>query len=108
MKNKRRIAGVLIAVGLACYLVNLVVYVPKFSAYMQALNTWNHTISDAAPNPAAYGLDTAAFIISPSLTWAATILVLVGGGYLLAVLVASIARRFGHLEKEPEILKDSN
>jgi hypothetical protein len=36
------------------------------------------------------------------------VLVLVGGGYLFAVLVARIARQLGHLEKEPEITKEES
>lgn len=102
MKNKRKISGLLVAVGVICYIVNLVVYAPRFGAYLQAMETWNHTANQTMPGPAAYGLDTAAFIISPSLICAAYVLVLVGGGYLFAVLVARIARQLGYLKKEPE------
>jgi hypothetical protein len=106
MKNKQKIALILVAVGVVFYIVNLVIYAPKFGAYLQAMETWNHTANQTMPGPAAYGLDTSAFIISPSLICAAYVLVLVGGGYLFAVLVARIARQLGHLEKEPEITRE--
>ena len=108
MKNKQKIAAILIAIGIICYITNLVVYAPKFSAFLQATENWNHTTNPTSLDPASYGLDNAAFIISPSLICAAYVLVLVGGGYLFAVLVAKVARQLGHLEKEPEIIKESD
>lgn len=106
MKNKQKIAAILIAIGVACYIANLVVYAPKFGALTQAMETWNHTATHTFPDPVDYGLDTTAFIISPSLICAAYVLMLAGGGYLFAVLVAKVAGRLGHLEKEPEITKE--
>jgi hypothetical protein len=107
MKKKQKIACILIAVGLICYIVNLVVYVPKFSALLQATENWIYTTNPTL-SPASYGLDNAAFIISPILIFAAYALVLIGIGYLLAVLVAKVARQLGHLEKEPEITKEES
>jgi hypothetical protein len=106
MKNKQKIAAILIAAGLVCYIVNLVVYVPKFSSFTHALETWNHTATHQYPSPVDYGLDTSAFIISPSLICAASVLILIGGGYLLAVLIARIARQLGYLKEAPEITKE--
>ena len=106
MRNKHKIAAYLVAIGAAFYIVNLVVYVPKFGAFTHALQTWNHTATPTFPNPADYGLDTTAFIISPILVFTAYTLILIGGGYLLAVLVARIARELGYLKKETEIAKE--
>lgn len=108
MKNKQKIASILVIVGAVCYFFNLVVYVPKFSAFAQAVETWNSTANHAQLSPAAYGLDTSAFILSPILICAAYILMLAGLGYLVAVLVARVARQLGHLEKEPEIIKEND
>jgi hypothetical protein len=105
MKNKQKIALILVAVGVVFYIVNLVIYTPKFGAYLQAMETWNHTANQTMPGPAAYGLDTSAFIISPSLICAAYVLVLVGGGYLFAVLVAKVAHQLGYLKESDENTK---
>lgn len=106
MRNKRKIAGILVAIGVVCYIVNLVVYVPRFGAFSQALQTWNYTATHTFPNPVDYGLDNTAFFISPILICAAYVLVLAGGGYLFAVLVAKVARQLGYLKEEPEIIKE--
>jgi hypothetical protein len=108
MKNKRKIAGILVAIGLVFYIIDLVVYIPKFNAFAQATKTWNYTATHTFPNPAAYGLDNTAFIISPILAFISYTLILIGGGYLLAVIVAKILRQLGYLKQELEITKQNS
>jgi hypothetical protein len=36
MKNKQKIAGILVAMGVVCYIANLVVYVPKFGTFLRS------------------------------------------------------------------------
>ncbi len=55
MKNKQKIAYILVAIGVVCYNVNLVVYTPRFGAFTQAMETWNYTATHTFPNPAEYG-----------------------------------------------------
>jgi hypothetical protein len=108
MKSKQKIAGLLVAIGVVCYMVNLVVYVPRFGAFYQAERTWNFTITHTFPNPADYGLDASAFIINPILAFVAYVLVFIGGGYLFAVLVAKVARQLGYLKEDKENTKQQN
>lgn len=108
MRNKRKIAGLLVAIGVVCYIVNLVVYVPRFSAFYQVESTWNFTVTHTFPNPADYGLDTSAFIVSPILGFLASTLVLMGGLYLLAVLVVRIARQLGYAKSDEDARQQAN
>lgn len=107
MRNKRKIAGSLVIVGVACYLVNLVVYVPRFGAFFEAERTWNFTATHTFPNPADYGLDTLAYFISPILGFVAYTLVLMGGLYLLAVLVVRVARQLGYAKSDNDASQQS-
>jgi hypothetical protein len=108
MKNKQKIAGILVAMGVVCYIANLVVYVPKFGTFQEAIRSWNFTAGQSPPTPAAYGLDNAAFLISPTLVFAAYVLVMIGGGYLFIVLVGKVARQLGYLKEDRENTKQQN
>jgi hypothetical protein len=101
MKNKWQIAILLIAIGISCYIVNLMVYVPRLDAYQEALTTWIKTQMDGTmPDPQAFGLDNTAHTISGILGFAAPFLISIGIIYFAYTLFSRVALQLGWISKK--------
>ena len=103
MKLKRwpKVGVTLIIVGAILLTVNAVVYGPRFAAFSEALKTRVSEHTDApAPNPASFGLDGTAFVVSMVLGTAGEILVFVGAAYLVIYVTAQIAKRLGYAKTD--------
>jgi hypothetical protein len=100
MKNRWLFVAIFLSVlGIIFYLVNLVVFIPRFSAFRDATIAWaqahNNTVM---PNPADFGWDYSSAVVSVFLSYASWVLLLVGGGYLLIQLIARIIRQLGYMK----------
>ncbi len=104
MRPKRwvTIGLVLIIVGVVLMIANSVVYGPRFASFAGALKTWANEHAEApAPNPASFGIDGTAFVVSLILGNAGYILVFIGVAYLVIYVIAQVAKRLGYAKTDP-------
>ncbi len=104
MNNKTKIASLLVVLGVVFYIFNFIVYVPRYSAYWAALRDWE-LAKGAPPDPAAFGWDFTAQVVSQVLVFAAYILMIVGGAYLVWLLVLRVGRQLGYVKNGAESAK---
>ena len=96
-----KIALVLVVLAIVFYLINLVVYVPRVSAFHDATVSWAEEHNKGAPpNPMAYGIDSTSIIIMGVLGLASSVMLLIGGSYMVIWLIERIARQLGYLSKK--------
>jgi hypothetical protein len=103
MKNKwLTVAVILIAIGIICYLVNLMVFVPRYVAVQEAMTAWLNSPDQTTPlNPADFGLDPTSMIISSILGYVTGISFLVGGAYVIIQIIAQVAKRRSYTNNPP-------
>ena len=91
--NKRwfRVAVFLVALGIVFYVINLIVFVPRFYIFQQASLDAFHART-TIPNPVDFGIDQNYWITTFFLSAASGVLIMIGGGYLFIQLMIRILR----------------
>ena len=100
-KNWIILSLLLIIVGAILLVANNVIYLPRFTALGEATKAWaeSHT-GDLPPNPASYGIDNTAFIISFVLGFAGGILIFIGAAYFVIYFIAKIVKKLGYTKNQ--------
>jgi hypothetical protein len=100
MRNRWFLVAIFLSVlGIIFYFVNLVVFIPRFSAFRDATLAWVQAHNNnAMPNPVDFGWDYSSAVVSVFLSYASWILLLVGGGYLLIQFISRIIRLLGYMK----------
>ena len=91
--NKKwfRVAVFLVALGILCYIVNLVAFYPRWYTFQEAVQEALHAHS-TIPNQADFGIDQNYWIATFFLSAASGVLLMIGGGYLFIQLMIRILR----------------
>ena len=92
--NKRwfKVAIFLVALGILFYIVNLVVFIPRFYILQEA--SWDaFHARTTMPNPADFGIDQNYWITTIFLSVSSGVLLVIGGGYLFIQFLSRILRR---------------
>ena len=101
MTNKwlKKISILLIAIGIVLMAVYWTVYLPKLTAYQNAIIAWGESANHSAPppSPQIFGLNATTQIISNLLGAVSSILLFLGFGYLALYLIIRVLRSLGYL-----------
>jgi len=91
--NKRwfKVAIFLVALGILLYIINLVVFIPRFYILQEAAWEAFHART-TIPNPADFGIDQNYWITTIFLSVASGVSFVIGGGYLIIQLMIRILR----------------
>jgi hypothetical protein len=97
MKDKLlKLSVLMIITGFILYAINLVVYIPRLAAFRDAV--LEHLTNSTIPVPQMFGLDATSMYISYALGFIASILLFIGGAYLVLFLLEKILTRLGYLK----------
>jgi hypothetical protein len=94
MQKWSKVAIFLVALGILFYIVNLVVFIPRWYILQEA--SWEafhaHT---TIPNPADFGIDQNYWITVTILSLVSEASLIIGGGFLIIQLIIRIIRQLG-------------
>ena len=92
MKRWFKVAVFLVALGILFYIVNLVVFYPRWYIFQQAVQEALHAHS-TIPNQTDYGIDPNYLITAVFLSTVSGVSLLIGGAYLFIQLLSRILRQ---------------
>jgi hypothetical protein len=81
---------VLLIVGVVLLVVLYGFFVPKITAYTNAVSAWSQNPSGNMPVPQAFGLDVSSMLVSGILGVAGAVLVFLGAVFLVILFVIKI------------------
>ena len=97
MKNWK-IAIAIIVLGICFSVIDMVVFIPRFYAYSEAITQWAKSNMTTTPMPqqSMYGIDGTTAILSFILGYGGTLLISMGATYFVGLLIIRIARQLGY------------